>query len=38
MEQMNTPIIQTIASSSSKSNKELGVSLPNKFDGTCSKF
>jgi len=39
MEHVHTPTIPTIiASSSSKSNKELGVSLPNKFDGMCSKF
>jgi len=39
MEQVHTPTIPTtIISSSSKSNKELGVSLPNNIDGMCSKF
>jgi len=39
MEQMHTPTIQTtIASSSSKSNKKLGVSLLDKFNSTHSKF
>jgi len=39
MEQVYTPTLPTtISSSSSKSNKEPGVNLPNKFDGTHSKF